>query len=94
MAYMGKISIDSPLIDDVTMYTDYSKYRPRSIKAKFRFKKRSFGRVICNLSEALGKESYLRYPSEIKKDEYGNYVSTKGININFTSLIYFYHMNL
>ena len=75
------ISIDSPLIDDVTMYMDYSKYRPRSIKAKFRFKKRSFGRVICNLSEALGKESYLRYPSEIKKDEYGNYVSTKGIKI-------------
>lgn len=75
------ISIDSRLIDDITMYVDNGKYRENSIKAKFKFEKRSFGRIICRFNESIGKYHYLRYPAEIKKVGYDKYVATKGISI-------------
>ncbi|MBR4830437.1 MAG: hypothetical protein IKZ96_01550 [Bacilli bacterium] len=75
------ISIDSRLIDDITMYFDNSKYNESSIKAKFRFKHRSFGRLICNISESLGKYSYLRYPAQIKRVAEDKYAATKGISV-------------
>ena len=75
------ISIDSRLIDDVTMYVDNGKYRESSIKAKFKFKNRSFGRFICNFNETIGKYHYLRYPAQIKNVAEDKYAATKGISI-------------
>ena len=63
------------------MYVDNGKYREKSIKAKFKFKNRSFGRFICNFSESLGKYHYLRYPAQIKKVAEDKYAATKGISI-------------
>ena len=75
------INYDSPLIDDITIYIDNGKYKDTSIRAKFKFKKKSFGRTLCNISEFLGKDYYLRYPAVISKDEKGEYSASKGLSI-------------
>ena len=75
------IRIDSPLINDITIYFCSSPYKDTEIKAKFKFKPGSLGSLICSYSEALNKDNYLRYPSDIKKQSNGEYSSTKGISI-------------
>ena len=75
------VRIESPLINDITIYFCSSPYKDTEIKAKFKFKPGSLGSFICNYSEVFEKDNYLRYPSEIKRQSNGDYGSTKGISI-------------
>lgn len=69
------ISIDSHLVDDVTLYLKTDKYSDDKIDVKYRFKKGTIGSFVLNTCEKLYINTNLNEIAEISKDSLGKYTA-------------------
>ena len=76
------ISIDSSLINDITLYLRSDKYCNDKINVKYNIKEGSLGSLVLDISEALYIDSFLKNAPDIVKDSDGKYtVNSKGISL-------------
>ena len=77
------LSINSSLINDVTLYCRSDNYCNDKINVKYNLKEGSLGALVRDVSDALYIDSFLKNPPDIIKDSSGKYTltSNKGISI-------------
>ena len=76
------VSIDSKLINDITVYISGNQLKGDTVSVKYKFKNGSLGQLAYDLNDSLNTSSYLTKDAVIKKDEYGAFISdNKGVHV-------------